>query len=63
MSTLYSELWGRSRARFDSKNMWFSHSLELVTDATDAADATEVVSSTAARTPLSTRAGGQDDVS
>ncbi len=38
--------------------------LEFVTDATDAADATdagEVVSSTAARTPPSTRAGGQDD--
>ncbi len=38
--------------------------LELVTDATDATDATdegEVVSSTAARTPPSTRAGGQDD--
>ena len=37
--------------------------LELEADATDAADATEVVSSTAARTPPSTRAGGQDDVS
>ena len=59
-----SELvWGRSRARFDCKNMWFSHNLELVTDATDATDAAEVVSSTAARTPPSTRAGGQDDVS
>ena len=43
--------------------------LELAADATDAtaatdaADAAEVVSSTAARTPPSTRAGGQDDVS
>ncbi len=38
--------------------------LELVTDATDAtsaADATEVVSRSAAQTPPSTRAGGQDD--
>ena len=35
--------------------------LEFVTDATDATDAGEVVSSTAARTPPSTRAGGQDD--
>ena len=35
--------------------------LELVTFATDAADATEVVSRSAARTPPSTRAGGQDD--
>ncbi len=35
--------------------------LELVTDATDATDEGEVVSSTAARTPPSTRAGGQDD--
>ncbi len=52
--------WGRSRARFDCKNRWFSHNVELVTDATDAA---EVVSSTAARTTPSTRAGGQDDVS
>ena len=37
--------------------------LELVAEATDATDATEVVSSTAAQTPPSTRAGGQDDVS
>ena len=36
--------------------------LELVTDAADATDATEVVSRSAARTPPSTRAGGQDDV-
>ncbi len=50
-------------ARFDRKNIWFSHNLELVTDATDAMDAAEVVSSTAARNPPSTRAGGQDDVS
>ena len=35
--------------------------LEFVTDAADAADEGEVVSSTAARTPPSTRAGGQDD--
>ena len=41
---------------------WFSHNLELVTDATDAADVTEVVSSTADRTHPSTRARGQDDV-
>ncbi len=28
-----SELvWGRSRARFDYKYMWFLHNLELVTD-------------------------------
>ena len=37
--------------------------LELVTAATDPADATEVVASSAAQTPPSTRAGGQDDVS
>ena len=35
--------------------------LELVTAATDATDAAEVVSRSAARTPPSTRAGGQDD--
>jgi len=59
-----SELvWGRSRARFDCKNMWFSHNLELVTDAADAADAAEVVASSAAQGLPSTRAGGQDDVS
>ena len=63
-----SELvWGRSRARFDCKNIWFSHNLELVTDATDATDATEpggegeVVSRPATRTPHPTRTGGQDD--
>ncbi len=53
----------RSRARFDLKNMWFSHNLELVADATDATDATEVVASSAAQGLPSTRAGGQDDVS
>ena len=53
----------RSRARFDCKNIWFSHNLELVTDATDATDATEVVASSAAQGLPSTRAGGQDDVS
>ena len=46
--------------------------LELVTaaadatdamDATDPADPAELVSRSAARTPPSTRAGGQDDVS
>ena len=46
-----------------TKNMWFSHNLELVTDATDATDATEVVASSAAQGLPSTRAGGQDDVS
>ena len=45
---------------FDCKNMWFSHNLELVTDATDAADATEVVSSTAARTPLPRAPGARE---
>ncbi len=35
--------------------------LELVTDATDAAGAGEVVARPAARTPHPTRAGGQDD--
>ena len=35
--------------------------LELVTDAAAATAATEVVSRTAAPTPPSTRAGGQDD--
>ena len=60
-------VWGRSWARFDCKNMWFSHNLELVTDATDATDATEpggegeVVSRPATRTPHPTRTGGQDD--
>ncbi len=44
--------------------MRFSHSLELVTDATGAMGATgtgEVVARPAARTPHPTRAGGQDD--
>ena len=59
-----SELvWGRSRARLDCKNMWFSHNLELVTDAVDATVAAEVVASSAAQGLPSTRAGGQDDVS
>ncbi len=45
---------------FDCMNIWFSHNLELVTDATDAADATEVVSSTAARTPLPRAPGARE---
>ncbi len=55
---------GEVRARFDCKNMWFSHNLELVTEVTEvteATEATEVVSRPAGRTPHPTRAGGQDD--
>ncbi len=39
------------------------HDLELVAAVTAVTAATEVVSSIAAQTPPSTRAGGQDDVS
>ena len=42
---------------------WFSYNLELVTEATDATVAPEVVASSAAQCLPSTRAGGQDDVS
>ncbi len=58
-SPSYAALWGGSgevRARFDYKNMWFSHNLELVTGATGAAGATgasEVVARPAGRTPPS----------
>ncbi len=52
---------GEVRARFDCKNRWFSHNLELVTGAAGAAGAGEVVARPAARTPHPTRAGGQDD--
>ncbi len=55
-------LGGTGRALGDSiPNIWFSHNLELVTDATGAAGAGEVVARPAARTPHPTRAGGQDD--
>ncbi len=57
---------GGVRARFEYKNMWFSHNLEFVTDAAGATGATgagEVVARPAARTPHPTRAGGQDYVS
>ena len=63
-SPSYATLWGGSRgvrARFDRKNMWFSHNLEFVTDSTGAMGAGEVVARPAARTPHPTRAGGQDD--
>ena len=51
----------RHQTRFDCKNIYNLHDLELDAAVTaDAAD-TEVVASTAARTPPSTRAGGQDD--
>ena len=63
-SPSYAALWGGSgevRARFDCKNMWFSHNLEFVTGATGATGAGEVVARPAARTPHPTRAGGQDD--
>ncbi len=60
-SPSYAALWGGSggvRARFESKNIWFSHNLELVADFTGAA---EVVARPAGRTPRPTCAGGQDD--
>ena len=48
---------------FVRKNTIRSAFLALETGETGEAGATEVVSKTAARTPLPTHAGGQDDVS